>query len=218
MIDILLVEDNGTIVKGLEYAFEKKGYQYQSVSCIKDAAELIKDTRFALIVLDISLPDGDGLVFYEEVVRKQGVPVIFLTAVDEEETIVKGLNLGAEDYVTKPFSTKELMARINRVLIRNKKESVICVNTIAFDMDRMTVEKEGRMVELTSLELKLLHLLFFNLNKAVTRSMILDKIWEWTGNDVDDHTVTVYMKRIREKVGQDIIITVKGIGYRVDQK
>lgn len=218
MIDILLVEDNETIVKGLEYAFEKKGYQFESVSSIKDAAGLIKNTSFALIVLDISLPDGDGLVFYEEAVRKQGIPVIFLTAVDEEEVIVKGLNLGAEDYVTKPFSTKELMARINRVLIRNKKESVIRVNTITFDMDKMTVEKEGRMVELTSLELKLLHLLFFNLNKAVARSTILDKIWEWTGNDVDDHTVTVYMKRIREKVGQDIITTVKGIGYRVDQK
>lgn len=218
MIDILLVEDNETIVKGLEYAFEKKGYQFKSVSSIKDAAVLIKNISFALLVLDISLPDGDGLVFYEEAVRKQGIPVIFLTAVDEEEVIVKGLNLGAEDYVTKPFSTKELMARINRVLIRNKKDSVIRVNTIAFDMDKMTVEKEGRMVDLTSLELKLLHLLFFNLNKAVTRSTILDKIWEWTGNDVDDHTVTVYMKRIREKVGQDIITTVKGIGYRVDQK
>ena len=159
MIDILLVEDNETIIKGLEYAFEKKGYQFKSVSSIKDAAGLIKNTSFALLVLDISLPDGDGLVFYEEVIRKQGIPVIFLTAVDEEETIVKGLNLGAEDYVTKPFSTKALMARINRVLIRNKKDSVIRVNTIAFDMDKMTVEKEGRMVDLTSLELKLLHLL-----------------------------------------------------------
>ena len=218
MIDILLVEDNETIVKGLEYAFEKKGYPFQSVSSIKDAAGLIKNTSFALIVLDISLPDGDGLDFYEGVIRKQGIPVIFLTAVDEEETIVRGLNLGAEDYVTKPFSTKELMARINRVLIRNKKESVIRVNTIAFNMDKMTVEKQGCKVELTSLELKLLHLLFFNLNKVVTRSTILDKIWEWTGNDVDDHTVTVYMKRIREKIGQDIIVTVKGIGYRVDQK
>ena len=217
MIDILLVEDNETIVKGLEYAFAKKNYHYQSVSTIREAESLLEDTGFALVILDISLPDGDGLSFYEEAVRRKGLPTLFLTAVDEEETVVKGLNLGAEDYVTKPFSTKELMARINRILLRNKKESIIRVRDVAFDMDKMTVTKEGKQVELTSLELKLLYLLFLNINKAVARNTILDKIWEWTGNDVDDHTVTVYMKRIREKVGNDLITTVKGIGYRVDQ-
>lgn len=217
MIDILLVEDNETIVKGLEYAFEKKNYLYQSVSTLREAESLLEDTGFALVILDISLPDGDGLSFYEEVVKRKGLPTLFLTAVDEEETVVKGLNLGAEDYVTKPFSTKELLARINRIFLRNKKESIIRVRDVAFDMDKMTVTKEGKQVELTSLELKLLYLLFLNINKAVTRNTILDKIWEWTGNDVDDHTVTVYMKRIREKVGNDVITTVKGIGYRVDQ-
>ena len=217
MIDILLVEDNETIVKGLEYAFEKKNYLYQSVSTLREAESLLEDTGFALVILDISLPDGDGLSFYEEVVKRKGLPTLFLTAVDEEETVVKGLNLGAEDYVTKPFSTKELLARINRIFLRNKKESIIRVRDVAFDMDKMTVTKEGKQVELTSLELKLLYLLFLNINKAVTRNTILDKIWEWTGNDVDDHTVTVYMKRIREKVGNDVITTEKGIGYRVDQ-
>ena len=217
MIDILLVEDNETIVKGLEYAFAKKDYQYSSVSSIKEACFLLADTSFSLIVLDISLPDGDGLSFFEGEIRKRGIPTLFLTAVDEEETIVKSLNLGAEDYVTKPFSTKELMARINRILLRNKKDSVIRARKLSFDMDKMTVEREGKPVELTSLELKLLHFLFLNINRTVTRNTLLDKIWEWTGNDVDDHTVTVYMKRIREKVGNDMITTVKGIGYRVDQ-
>lgn len=216
-MDILLVEDNHTIVKGLEYAFEKKEYQYKSVMTEKETVHFLKEHRVELIVLDITLPDGNGLELYENEIRKRNIPTIFLTAEDDEETIVKGLNLGADDYVTKPFSTKELMARINRVLLRNKKDTVIRVRNIAFDMDQMVVRNDGKMVELTSLELKLLHFLFLNLNIVVTRNSILDKIWEWTGNDVDNHTVTVYMKRIREKVGKDIITTVKGIGYRVDQ-
>lgn len=218
MLDILLVEDNPTIVKGLEYAFAKNKNLFKTASSIREARKILEQERVSLIVLDIALPDGNGLIFYEEEIRKKNLPVLFLTAEDEEETIVKGLNLGAEDYVTKPFSTKELMARIHRVLLRYRKESVVRVGSLAFDMDKMTVEKEGNMVELTSLELKLLHLLFLNINKVVTRNTILDKIWEWTGNDVDDHTVTVYMKRIREKVGKEVITTVKGIGYRVDQQ
>lgn len=142
---------------------------------------------------------------------------MFLTAKDDEDVIVKGLEIGAEDYVLKPFSSKELMARINKILLRNKKQSVIKVKDIKFDMDKMEVYNSSSKLELTSLELKLLHLLFLNLNKVVTRSTILDKIWEWTRNDVDDHTVTVYFKRIREKLGEnDIITTIKGIGYRVD--
>lgn len=218
MLDILLVEDNPTIVKGLEYAFAKNKNPFKTASSIREARKILEQERVSLIVLDIALPDGNGLIFYEEEIRKKNLPVLFLTAEDEEETIVKGLNLGAEDYVTKPFSTKELMARIHRVLLRYRKESVVRAGSLAFDMDKMTVEKEGNMVELTSLELKLLHLLFLNINKVVTRNTILDKIWEWTGNDVDDHTVTVYMKRIREKVGKEVITTVKGIGYRVDQQ
>lgn len=170
-----------------------------------------------LIILDITLPDGNGLKLFEEEIRKRGIPTIFLTAEDDEETIVHGLNLGAEDYITKPFSTKELMARVNRVLLRNRKESVIRVKALEFDMDKMTVSREGKRIELTSLELRILYLLFSNLNKVVSRSIILDKIWEWTGNDVDAHTVTVYLKRIREKIGNDVIVTVKGIGYRVDK-
>lgn len=217
MLDILLVEDNQTIIKGLEYAFQKNNYRLQTAASVREAQEKINETRFSLIVLDIALPDGSGLLFYEEVLRKKGVPTLFLTAVDDEEVIVKGLNLGAEDYVTKPFSTKELLARIHRILLRYRKESVLYVGNVAFDLDKMTVERDGRPVELTSLELKLFHLLMMNQNKVVTRNTILDKIWEWTGNDVDDHTVTVYMKRIREKVGNGVITTVKGIGYRVDQ-
>ena len=137
---------------------------------------------------------------------------------DDEETVVKGLTIGAEDYITKPFSTKELLARINKILIRFKKQSIISIKNIRFDMDKMVVYKDGKKVNLTSLELKLLNLLFMNLNKVVSRNTIFDTIWEATGNDVDDHTITVYFKRIREKLGTDIIITVKGIGYRIDNE
>ncbi len=215
---ILLVEDNLTIIKGLEYAFQSNGYEFQAVKTVRETKKYLEQQNVDLVVLDISLPDGNGMNLYEDYLVYKRIPTIFLTAIDEEESIVKALNLGADDYITKPFSTKELMARVNRVLMRNKKESVIRIGEVAFDMDKMIVTKSEEVVSLTSLELKILHLLFLNLNKVVSRNMILDKIWEWTGNDVDDHTVTVYFKRIREKIGSDVIVTVKGIGYRIDKK
>ena len=213
---ILLVEDNIAIVKGLKYALEKNGYEFVHKASITETKKYLEEEQVDLIILDVALPDGSGFDIFEMVIRKLNIPTIFLTAKDEEDNIVKGLNLGAEDYITKPFSTKELLARISRTLLRYKKQSVITVKDIKFDMDRMIVYKGDTQLELTPLELKLLHLLYFNINNAVSRNVILDKIWEWTGNDVDDHTVTVYFKRIREKIKSDIIITVKGIGYRID--
>lgn len=214
---ILLIEDNLTIIKGLEYSFKKEKYCLNVATTLKEAAKIIDNTKINLIILDITLPDGNGLKFYENTIKNKDIPTIFLTAQDDEETIVKGLNLGADDYMTKPFSTKELFARINKILLRNKKNTTINVKDIKFDMDKMIVYKEEQKVELTSLELKILHLLFLNLDKVVKRDYIIDKIWEWTGNDVNDNTVTVYLKRIREKIKTDIIITVKGIGYRIDK-
>lgn len=215
-MDILLVEDNLTIVKGLEYAFLNNGYGFRAVTTVRETKKQLSLQSVDLIILDISLPDGNGLKLYEEYIRMEHIPTIFLTAEDDEETVVKGLNLGADDYITKPFSTKELMARVNRVLLRNQTDTIVRVGEVSFDLDKMIVTKNEEPVNLTSLELKLLHLLFLNVNKVVSRNAILDKIWEWTGNDVDDHTVTVYLKRIREKIGNDVIITVKGIGYRID--
>lgn len=214
---ILLVEDNPTIIKGLEYAFQSNGYEFFAVKTVRGAKQHLEEQRPDLIVLDISLPDGNGMQLYEDEICQKQIPTIFLTAVDDEDIVVKGLDLGADDYITKPFSTKELMARVNRVLLRNRKESTVKVGDVTFDMDKMIVTKAGNLVNLTSLEMKILHLLFLNLNKVVSRSTILDKIWEWTGNDVDDHTVTVYFKRIREKIGNEMIATVKGIGYRIDK-
>lgn len=218
-MNILLVEDNITIVKGLKYAFEKSNYNLAYTTTIFDANNYLKNnSNIDLIILDITLPDGNGIQLFEEKIKKLEIPTIFLTAKDDEETVVKGLTIGAEDYITKPFSTKELLARINKILIRLKKQSIISIKNIRFDMDKMVVYKDGKKVNLTSLELKLLNLLFMNLNKVVSRNTIFDTIWEATGNDVDDHTITVYFKRIREKLGTDIIITVKGIGYRIDNE
>lgn len=218
-MNILLIEDNLTIIKGLKYSFEKNNYNLIYKTNVKDSIQYLSNGEsIDLVILDITLPDGNGFELFEENIKDKNIPTIFLTAKDDENDIVKGLDIGAEDYITKPFSTKELLARINKILLRNKKNSVIEIKDIKFDMDKMIVYKEITKIEFTSLELKLLNLLFININKVVNRATILDKIWEWTGNDVDDHTVTVYFKRIREKLGTDIITTVKGIGYRIDEE
>ena len=215
---ILLVEDNEILAKGLIYSLEKKKYQVIHTLNVENTLKILKTEKIDLAILDVSLPDGNGFDLYKNNIKEKNISSIFLTAKDEEDNIVKGLELGAEDYITKPFSIKELMARINRIILRNKKNTIIQVQNIKFDMDKMVVYRDNENVELTNLELKILNLLFLNLNKVVKRSEIIDKIWEWTGNDVNDNTVTVYLKRIREKIKTDIIITIKGIGYRIDSE
>ncbi len=218
-MNILLIEDTESIIKGLTYSFKKNNYNLTVKTTIKDSKDyLINNSDIDLIILDITLPDGNGFELFENTIKSLKVPTIFLTAKDEEDDIVKGLNVGAEDYITKPFSTKELMARVNRILLRSKKKSIIKIKDISFDMDKLVLTKDTTPIELTALELKLVNLLFNNLNKVVSRNVILDKIWDWTGNYVDDHTVTVYFKRIREKIGTDIITTIKGMGYRIDEE
>jgi len=214
---ILLVEDDDMIAKGLVYSFRQDGYTLLHKSSIRETELCLENEKIDLIILDIALPDGNGFELYENKIKELGIPTLFLTAKDEEDDIVRGLELGAEDYITKPFSTRELLARVRKVILRQKKNLVLTVRDISFDMDKMAVRRGEERLELTSLELKILHLLFLNLNKVVRRSAIIDKIWEWTGNDVNDNTVTVYLKRIREKLQSDIITTIKGIGYRIDE-
>ena len=215
---ILLVEDNEILAKGLIYSLEQKKYQVIHTLNVENTLKILKTEKIDIAILDVSLPDGNGFDLYKNNIKEKNISSIFLTAKDEEDNIVKGLELGAEDYITKPFSIKELMARINRIILRNKKNTIIQVQNIKFDMDKMVVYRDNENVELTNLEFKILNLLFLNLNKVVKRSEIIDKIWEWTGNDVNDNTVTVYLKRIREKIKTDIIITIKGIGYRIDSE
>lgn len=216
-MNLLLIEDNENIATGLIYAFKKNNHQLMFLTNVEDAKKYLQTNTPALIILDVSLPDGNGFDFYENVIKEKKIPVVFLTAKDDENDIVKGLNLGAEDYMTKPFSTKELLARVDKIILRKKLTKSIKVKNITFDFDKMICFRDNEVIELSSLELKIIHLLFNHVGKVVKRATILDRIWDWTGNNVDDHTVTVYLKRIREKLGTDIITTVKGIGYRIDE-
>ena len=218
-MNVLLVEDNISIIKGLAYSFEKNKLHLVAKTNIKESKEYLSSNKdIDLIILDITLPDGNGFDLYNDVIKLSNIPTIFLTAKDEEDDIVTCLEIGAEDYITKPFSTKELLARVNKVLLRSKKKSLIKIKDITYNLDKAVLYKDDIEIELTALELKLINLLFNNLGHVVSRNVILDKIWEWTGNYVDDHTITVYFKRIREKIGTDIIQTVKGMGYRIDEE
>lgn len=215
---ILLVEDNETLAKGLEYLLEQNKYKVTHTLNAKETIKYLETEKPDIAILDILLPDGDGFDLYKKEIETKKIATIFLTAKDDEDDIVKGLELGADDYITKPFSTRELIARINRIILKEHQNVVIKIKDIEFDIDKMEVSKNGKEINLTSLELKILNLLFTNLNKVVKRDDIIEKVWEWTGNDINDNTVTVYLKRIREKLDTDIIKTIKGIGYRVDRE
>ena len=216
-MNVLLIEDNESIVSGLKYSLEQEKYKVFSCTNVEDTIKFLEENKQVdIAIIDISLPDGNGFDLYQNYIKEKNIPSIFLTARDSENDVVKGLELGVEDYMTKPFSTKELLARMKRNIMKHKNEAIITIEGISFDFDKMEVSKDGKVFPLTRLELMILQLLFTNLGKVVRRDYIIEKIWEWTRNDVNDNTVTVYMKRIREKIGVDIIITIKGIGYRID--
>ena len=211
---ILLDEDNKSIIKGLEYAFAQNGYSCEYCLSLDEAVRKAP-FNYDVAVLDIMLPDGNGFDLFKKIRRYSDLPVIFLTAVDDEDSVVNGLELGADDYITKPFSTRELIARIKRVANKNSKKNIITVSGVTLDLDKSAVFENGKQLELTALEYKLLSLLMQNAGKVVTRELIFEKIWDVSGNFVNDNTLTVYIKRIRKKLDADIIKTVKGMGYQV---
>ena len=215
---ILLVEDNESIRNGLKFSFEENKYEFEHTDNLEKTRKYLKENIPNLIILDVTLPDGNGFELYQETIQEKQIPTIFLTAKDDEQDVVKGLELGAEDYITKPFSTNELLIRVKKILLRNNKNTKITIKDITFDLESMKITKNNKEIELTALELKILQYLIINKEKIITRDRLLDKIWELTGNDVDDHTLTVYIKRIKDKLGKDIIKTIKGIGYRIDGK
>lgn len=211
---ILLVEDNKSIIKGLEYAFAQNGYSCEYCLSLDEAVRKAP-FNYDVAVLDIMLPDGNGFDLFKKIRRYSDLPVIFLTAVDDEDSVLNGLELGADDYITKPFSTRELIARIKRVANKNSKKNIITVSGVTLDLDKSAVFENGKQLELTALEYKLLSLLMQNVGRVVTRELIFEKIWDVSGNFVNDNTLTVYIKRIRKKLDADIIKTVKGMGYQV---
>lgn len=210
---VLLVEDNDSIAKGIEYAFLESGIRLFRVSSIEETINFKDINKIKLIILDILLPDGDGFMLYNNYIKDKKIPVIVLTALDREDMIVSGLEMGVEEYLTKPFKMKELIVRVKRILDKNKK---IVVKDIVLDVDKMLVYKNYQVINLTCLEIKILHLLMMNRNLVVTRDKIINYIWDLTGNDVYENSVTVYIKRIREKLQSDIVRTVKGVGYIID--
>jgi len=212
---ILLVEDNDLIIKGLLFLLEQHNFEVIVAHNLNDASKnLTKDIN--LIILDIMLPDGDGLNFYKSNIKGE-IPVIVLSAKDDEEKVVEALDAGVEDYIIKPFRSNELLSRINKVLKRNIKESIITFENLKFNMESNQVYINDEEVILTGLEIKILFLLLENHNRIVTRELIIDRIWDVSGKFVNDNTLSVYVKRIREKLkNEGIIKTIKGIGYRVD--
>ena len=210
---ILLIEDNEMIIKALKYLLESHEFIVDVATTIKEAKESIT-SKYDLIILDVMLPDGNGLDFFKNYVS---IPALVLSAKDEEEDVVKAIDLGVQDYIIKPFRSMELLSRINNIIKRNKKNTIKEFQNIKFDMDAYKIFIDDKEVILTALELKILFLMLENSGCLVTREMIIDKIWDASGKFVNDNTLSVYIKRIREKLkNDDLIKTIKGIGYRID--
>ena len=220
MKNILLIEDNDTIIMGLKYSLEQENFKVISAQNVSEFNGKIDKNDIDLVLLDVSLPDGNGFEICKEIKSKKDIPVIFLTAQDEETSVVLGLDLGADDYIVKPFRTRELISRINSVLRRygHNESNLIQYKNIKIDTSSAKVYKDNEEIIFTSLEYKILLMLFSNQNKLISREQLLEKIWDIAGNFVNDNTLTVYIKRIREKLGDEIIIkTVRGLGYRIGE-
>lgn len=209
---ILIVEDNSIIRDGLVYYLTNEGFEVDSCSLIEEALLKIKDIDLA--VLDISLPDGVGFDLCKTIKSSLNKPVIFLTARDTDEDIETGLTL-ADDYIIKPFRNRELLLRINNLLNRSEITNIIKIKDIEIDTTKSLVYRSSEEVNLTALEYKLFLLLAKNKNQVIETDYLLDYIYDLTGNYVEDNTLRVYIKRIREKIGTDIIKTIKGVGYKV---
>ena len=218
---ILLVEDNNLIAEGLKFSLEKERYSVIVKLNSKEAKEEIEKTKFNLIILDIMLPDGNGMELCKYIKENLDIPVIFLTAKDKEEDVIKGFNLGADDYIVKPFRIGELIARIKNALRKYKQEEgIIKIENIVFNLDKMSAFKNNNEIVLTSLEWRILNTLLNSIGNIVTREKLLDAC-DIRGNYINDNSLTVYIKRLRKKIEDDInkpkiIKTIKGIGYKIE--
>ena len=223
MIRILLIEDDTHIAQGVQFFLEEEGFQVKVAEMAKDAMHLLRTEDFQLAILDVTLPDGNGFELFQEMKARKELPVIFLTALDGEEEIVKGFELGADEYITKPFRPRELLSRIKNVIrhagILEENRREIQIEHVKLNLEQGTVFKSAEQIELTSLEYKILAFLFENKGRILTRGQILSGIWDESGNFVNNNTLTVYIKRLREKIEEDpnvpkVIKTVRGIGYK----
>jgi DNA-binding response OmpR family regulator len=223
MMKLLLVEDDETIAVGLEYSLSQEGFKVVVCYNAASALERIASQDFDFAIIDISLPDGNGFDVCKRLKEKGDTPIIFLTARDDEVSVVMGLDIGADDYITKPFRLRELHSRIRAVLRRANRTSedhIISIGGLTVNLFDGKVRKNGREVLVTALEYRILLTLITNRGRVLTRDQLLQSIWDVSGDFVNDNTLTVYIKRLREKIEDDpqnptIIKTVRGVGYRI---
>lgn len=225
MSRLLLLEDDASLIDGLQYSLIKNGFELDVARTKQEALRLLSNAKlYDLLLLDVTLPDGTGFEVCEQVRQsKSAVPIIFLTAADEEVSVIKGLDIGGDDYITKPFKLGELCSRIRALLRRagaaaNSQSTIIC-GDIFIDLADCRVLLNGTKLELTPAEYRLVCLLVKNAGRVVTRNMILDELWDGTGSFVDDNTLSVYIRRLREKIEQtpsqpSHLLTVRGFGYQ----
>lgn len=226
MNNILLLEDDIGLIDGLQYSLNKNGFHVDIARTVEEAEICLKEiTKYDLLIFDVTLPDGTGFDVCKKVRRQNTqIPIIFLTASDEEVNIIRGLDCGGDDYVTKPFKLGELCSRIRALLRRagvsvQDKTNILECGDISIDLLASRVLLNGKKLELTNAEYRLLCLLVRNANRVVSRDIILNDLWDGTGNFVDDNTLSVYIRRLREKIETDAshpqhLITIRGFGYQ----
>ena len=222
MTKLLLVEDDKNIIENLIRFLRSEGFSVTPARGQAEALELLSKESFDLVLLDVSLPDGNGFILCPEIKRSFSVPVIFLTASGDELSTLTGFELGADDYIAKPFRPRELVSRIRNILrLTGGAGSVITMGNVTVDTVKGLALKNGRDVGLTALEYRLLLVLLNNRGIPLSRGQLLESIWDIAGDFVNDNTLTVYIKRLRDKLEDDaqepkLIKTVRGIGYKVD--
>ena len=224
MTRILLVEDDDQIASYLGELLRAEGFDTQIAGSKKEASECLLIQAFDLVLLDVSLPDGNGFSICAEIKREYEIPVIFLTASGDEYSVVAGLDMGADDYIAKPFRPRELISRIRSVLRRCKKEQrILSCGDLRVNVSSATVTKGEKELFLSALEYRLLLLLLQNKGQILTRNQLLEEIWDASGEYVNDNTLSVYMKRLREKIEKNsqsprLLHTIRGIGYRMEDR
>lgn len=224
MSRILLVEDDTPLAMATSYALESEGFEVVHVDCLASARREVSG-EIALILLDVNLPDGDGYSFCKEL-RAQGVelPILFLTALGEEVNVVQGLDVGADDYIAKPFRVRELISRIHanlrRSAISQVRADTLSVGVFVVHLTKHEVLHQGVLLNLTPSEYRLFVNLLEHKNQVLTRSVLLEQLWDIDGDFIDDNTLSVYIRRLREKLGEDkdCIVTVRGVGYMFEAR
>lgn len=220
---ILLLEDDISLIDGLEFSLRKNNFDIVVARTVQDASAALSAQTFDLLLLDLTLPDGSGFEVCKKARLTSTVPIIFLTASDEEVNVVMGLDMGGDDYITKPFKLNELISRINALLRRagmvNTPFVELQSNGITVKLEANRVLKDGAEIDLTVAEFRLLCLLMQNPNTVLTRSVLLDRLWDGSGNFVDDNTLSVYVRRLRNKIEEHpenpmYLLTVRGVGYK----